>query len=301
MTKISTTIQITICICTFKRPELLKRLLKKLQCQLTEKLFEYSLVVIDNDSSETAREVVQTFQQNSQINVRYDVEPEQNIALARNRAVANANSSLIAFIDDDEFPPENWLLELFKAYLKFDADGVLGPVLPFYEQQPPKWVVKGRFHERPLHETGTVLSWTQTRTGNVMLRRDIFDISGNMFKAEFGSGGEDRDFFRRMINQGHKFVWCAKAPVYEVVPPERHKRWFMLRRALLRGKTPYNQNYASYAKSLIAIPLYTLLLPFLLLIQHHLFMKYLVSYFDHIGRVISFFGLDVIKDKYITK
>ncbi|MEC4749583.1 glycosyltransferase [Methylomicrobium sp. Wu6] len=292
---------ITVCICTFKRPEFLKGLLDKLSCQLTEGLFSFSLVIVDNDRNGTAYPIVEVFDKISKIQAKYFVEAEQNISLARNRAIENADGDLVAFIDDDELPPENWLLVLFKAYMRFQVDGILAPVLPYYETPPPNWIVKGRFHERPSHETGTVLTWKQTRTGNALLRRDLFREEGNLFRVEFGSGGEDRDLFRRLIDQGHKFVWCAEAPVYEIVPPERHKRWFMLRRALLRGKTPYNHNYLSYAKSLIAIPLYTILLPFLLLVQHHLFMKYLVSYFDHIGRVISFLGLDVIKDKYITK
>ena len=36
--------------------------------------------------------------------VKYCVEPRQNIALARNKALQNAEGDLIAFIDDDEFP-----------------------------------------------------------------------------------------------------------------------------------------------------------------------------------------------------
>jgi hypothetical protein len=135
----------------------------------------------------------------------------------------------------------------------------------------------------------------------VLLRRDLFDGKKNMFRPEFGSGGEDRDFFRRMIDQGCQFVWCAEAPVFEVIPPERYKKSFMLKRALLRGKTPYNHGFTAYLKSLIAIPLYTLLLPFLFFIRHHIFMKYLISYFDHIGRILALLGIDVIKQKYVMK
>ena len=38
------------------------------------------------------------------------------------------------------------------------------------------------------------------------------------------------------IEQGHYFVWCNEAPVYETVPPERWKKSVILKRALLRGK-----------------------------------------------------------------
>jgi len=229
------------------------------------------------------------------------VEPEQSIALARNRAVENARGDFIAFIDDDEFPCKDWLLNLYKAYSMYNADGILGPVLPHYEIDPPAWIIKGRFHERPSHKTGTVLPWTLTRTGNVLVRRELFDGKENIFRAEFGSGGEDRDFFRRKIDQGCTFLWCAEAPVFETVPPERYSRSFMLRRALLRGKTPYNQSALPLLKSGLAIPTYTILLPFLLFTRHHIFMKYLVSYADHIGRILSLFRLNLIKEKYVMK
>ena len=54
------------------------------------------------------------------------------------------------------------------------------------------------------------------------------------FNPEFRQG-EDQDFFRRMIDHGHVFIWCNEAVAYEVVPPIRWKRTFMLKRALLRG------------------------------------------------------------------
>jgi len=292
---------ITVCICTFKRTDFLRRLLTELDCQKTEGLISYSVIVVDNDRSLSAQNVVQSFQQTSKLEVWYFVESEQSIALARNKAVENAQGDFIAFIDDDEFPSRDWLLNLFKAYRRFKAHGILGPVLPHYEAKPPAWIIKGRFHERPSHKSGTVLPWTLTRTGNVLLRRDLFDGKDNMFRPEFGSGGEDRDFFRRKIGQGCKFVWCAEAPVYETVPPERYTRSFMLRRALLRGKTPYNQSVLPLVKSGLAIPAYTILLPFLLFTRHHIFMKYLVSYFDHIGRMLALLGIDVIRQKYVVK
>src|ERR1051325_8420557 len=87
------------------------------------------------------------------------VEPRQNIALARNMAVANAKGDFIAFIDDDELPGGEWLLTLFSAYQQYGVDGVLGPVKPRFDEPPPKWVVDGRFCERPSYPTGFVIDW----------------------------------------------------------------------------------------------------------------------------------------------
>src|SRR5215471_12037699 len=103
---------ITVCICTYKRPRFLRRLLDELRIQDTEDQFSYSIVVADNDHLESAKPVVLEFLKGSSIPIKYCVEPRQNIALARNRAIENASGEYVVFIDDDEFPIRTWLLTL---------------------------------------------------------------------------------------------------------------------------------------------------------------------------------------------
>jgi succinoglycan biosynthesis protein ExoM len=294
---------ICVCICTFKRPELLNKLLSKLDEQETEGLFDYSIVVVDNDRSESAREIVECYARQSKTSIRYYMEPEQNIALARNKTVDNAEGDFVAFIDDDEYPMEKWLLNLYKALHYFASDGVLGPVLPCFEKEPPRWILKGCFFDRPTHPTGHVLVWKNTRTGNALLKKDLFTEDHGGFNPAFGSGGEDRDFFRRKIEEGHVFVWCNEGQVFEIVPPERWKRKVFLKRALVRGKMAINSTMSRPVNvfiSLFAITLYTCCLPLFLVLDHHIFMKYLIKDFDHIGKVLAFLGIEVVRDKYIT-
>src|SRR2546425_1686107 len=139
---------ISVCICTYKRPKLLATLLNALQDQDSDGAFAYSLIVVDNDHMRSAEKTVQDLLRHSSIPINYHIEPEQNIALARNRALANARGEFIAFIDDDEVPSRSWLTALYNACDRFHADGVLGPVIPVYEVEPPKWVVRGKFHDR---------------------------------------------------------------------------------------------------------------------------------------------------------
>jgi glycosyltransferase involved in cell wall biosynthesis len=236
------------------------------------------------------------------MSVSYYVEPDQNIALARNRAILNASGNFVGLIDDDEFPEQNWLLNLFKALVHYKSDGILGPVLPFFEQKPHRWVLKGCFFDRPSHPTGQVLEWENTRAGNALLRREIFHENCKWFDPAFGSGGEDRDFFRRMINAGFVFTWCNEAPVYEIIPPNRWKRTVLLKRALLRGKMALNTRRVrllSVLKSALAIVIYATGLPLFAIIGHHIFMKYLVKTCDHLGKVLAFLGIDLVKEKYV--
>jgi glycosyltransferase involved in cell wall biosynthesis len=293
---------ISVCICTFKRPHFLKRLLEELGCQDTNGLFTYSIVVADNDHLQSAKAVVSDFAAAASIPICYCVQPRQNIALARNKAIENAKGDFVAFIDDDEFPTKRWLLALFKSCNEYDVDGVLGPVKPHFDEKPPKWLVQGKFYERPTYPTGFVIDGRKGRTGNVLLRGRIFAASAQPFRPDFLTG-EDQDFFRRMIEKGHVFAWCNEAVVYEVIPPIRWKRTFMLRRALLRGTiSTIHPTFGALdiAKSIIAVPAYAAALPFLLVLGHGRFMTSLVKLFDHLGRLLALLGISPTREPYVT-
>jgi cellulose synthase/poly-beta-1,6-N-acetylglucosamine synthase-like glycosyltransferase len=134
----------------------------------------------------------------------------------------------------------------------------------------------------------------ECRTGNVLFRRSIIAGQGAPFREELGTGGEDKDFFMRMERLGHIFRWCNEAVVYETVPPQRWTRQYVLQRALLRGynnlKIP-GQRTRLIAISLVAVPIYSILLPFALLAGQHVFMNYCVRFCDHAGRLMGLVGL----------
>lgn len=294
---------ISVCICTYRRPGLLKRTLDGLCDQETNGLFTYSIVVADNDRARSAEPVVAAFADSSKISVRYCVEPQQNISLTRNQAIRNAEGNFIAFIDDDEFPTERWLLTLFTTLHARGVDGVLGPVKPHFDGDPPRWVVDGKFYDRPSYPTGMVIDGKKGRTGNVLLKKEVFRGEKCPFRPQFLTG-EDQDFFRRMIERGHVFVWCHEALAYEVVPPVRWRRDFMVRRALLRGANSLlhpSFGILDVVKSLIAVPAYSVLLPVMLLFGQGTFMKYVVSLFDHLGRLLAVMGIHPVREAYVTE
>jgi succinoglycan biosynthesis protein ExoM len=291
---------ITVCVCTYKRPQLLRRLLIAITKQSTESLFTISCVVVDNDASESARPVVQDLQSKFPIPIRYAMEPTRNFAIVRNVALSLATGNLIAFIDDDEVPCEDWLVRLWRTLDDSRADAVLAPVRPYFETPPPTWIKRSRVCERPSYPTGTALHWRKTRTGNVLIRRAMILKDGIRFDPAYGTGGEDVDFFRRAAEVGKKFVWCEEAPAYELVPESRLRRAYYLQRALLQGRV--SSKYAAESpsplatlrvalKALSAIVIYTLALPFFFLCGDHVGMKYLIKDCHHIGRLLAILGV----------
>lgn len=293
---------ITVCICTYRRPEMLKSLLEDLLNQETGGLFTYSVLVVDNDRQQSAAGVISEFTAGQAIRVEYYIAPQQSIALARNKAIEHASGDFVAFIDDDESPIRRWLLTLFEACNRHNVDGVLGPVHPKYPETTPRWVVDGKFYDRPTYPTGFVIDWRKGRTGNTFLRKAVFDGVAQPFKPEFRTG-EDMDFFRRMIEKGHVFIWCNEAVAFETVPPMRWSRIFMLKRALLRGHTSLVHptfTFRDILTSTVAAPVYVLALPFALALGQGTFMNILVRLFDHLGRLLGLVGINLIKEPYIT-
>lgn len=299
---------ICICICTYKRNRLLEHLLIKLQNQQTDGLFTYSIVVVDNDNQESARNTVEKVREKAAILINYFVEPQKNIALARNKAILNAKGDYIAFIDDDELPCDAWLLNLLNTCNEHRVDGVLGPVIPDFEMPPPDWILKGNLCSRPTYKTGAVMHWSNCRTGNTLLKLSLFMNGGCLFDAAYGIQGEDVNFFKKVQEKGHFFVWCNEAPVYEVVPPERSTRRYFLKRAFLQGNVSlrYDKESVSlitkawiFAKSATATIIYTLFLPIAYLSGMHHFIKYLIKDVHHISRLLALLKIYEIKERNI--
>lgn len=207
-------------------------------------------------------------------------------------------------VDGHALDPRRWLLTLFNACNEYRVDGVLGPVKCYYDEQPPQWVIKGNFYERPTsYPTGFVIVWRKGQTGNLLLKSDLFANCTAPFDPEFRTG-EDQIFFQRMFKEGHVFLWCNEAVAYEVVPPVRWSRTFMLRRALLRAAMePKTPTFAArdIAKSVIAVPSYITALLVAFVLGHNKFMSFLVRLCDHLGKLLALVGINPVREPYVVE
>lgn len=294
--------RICVCIATYRRQRLLERLLVELLKQTTDGLFQYCIVVVDNDATPSALPIVEKIRERAAVNIAYFHEKRRSISYARNLAVEKANGDYVAFIDDDEFPGDRWLIKLFNALWQLNVDGVLGPVFPHFEVSPPRWLLKSKLCERSRLSTGELVqSDRDMRTSNVLLRKEVLQKEDGPFDPRFGkSGGGDAHYFRRMVERGKVFAWCNEACVYETVTLDRYKRGYYVRRALTVGLTQsWIEPAFSFgtAKSLLAVPLYAAALPVLALMPHYLFMRYLVKECAHLGKLLGHLGLSIVKER----
>lgn len=238
---------VTVCVCTYRRPELLAALLDSLAAQTLAK-HRFEVVVVDNDKAQTGRAVIDRFREEQpQMSLRYESESRQGISFARNRTVAMANGERLAFIDDDETASPLWLEELSRVLDEGAFDAVLGPVLPVYPEGTPDWVRKSRFFERRRHADGAIVGSDNGRTSNAMVKAAIAKSrQPHTFDPLLArSGGEDHDFFRWIEAHGGRLGWADQAIVQEVVPATRQSLSFMLERSLRQSTVYWRGRYAA--------------------------------------------------------
>lgn len=230
-------VDISVCICTFKRPALLDALLRAVSRQARGGL-ALEVIVVDNDPLRSADPVLHAWQARGDIVLKALHVDTPNIALARNAAVHAAQGDGIVFVDDDEEPDPGWLTALIAAQQRYNADAVFGPVLPRYHPATPAWIRDGGYFDRPRYPSGTPVPVRDARTGNVLVRRGVLMALDGPFDPDYGrTGGSDTVLFGRLLSRGASLVWCDEATVQEVVPPERAKLDWILRRAFRGGQS----------------------------------------------------------------
>jgi glycosyltransferase involved in cell wall biosynthesis len=273
-----------------------------LEKQKTYDEFAINVVVVDNDPLKSAKPVFEKVIKNYKLELTYYHEAERSISLARNKCIRQANGNYIAFIDDDEFPCDTWLQQLLQSITKNSADGILGPVEPFFDEETPKWLQKSDLLNRDSLSTGDLIRNSRyTRTGNVLFRTEIFNDMDAPFDPKYGKiGGGDVEFFERMLKQNKKFIWCNEAVVYEHIEAKRRKKSYYIKRALTRGLTnsmKYSFFNMGTLKSLVAIPVYLSFIPFTFFLGQHILIKYTVKLCDHLGKILGYFGLKIVKER----
>jgi succinoglycan biosynthesis protein ExoO len=229
-----------VAIPTFRRTELLTDVLAGVGAQeFAAERLDVTVLVLDNDPSASAADVVEAARAHCPFELRYEHVPAPGLASVRNRSLAFARQErfdYLAMIDDDERPHPRWLSELIAAADRFDAEVVVGPVLPVVPAGGPAWVGDLRARETPMHRDGELLrdGWSC----NALVAVETLVQLGVGFDPALNfCGGEDQLFFRRLRAAGAHIVFASRAVVYEPIPPARWTLRFNLLRAYRRGNS----------------------------------------------------------------
>lgn len=224
---------VTVCACTYRRPEGLRALLGGLATQRFKAIAppRIEVVIVDNEGSAEARAICEQVGQATGLAIRYVHEPRHGIPFARNACLDHvaADASFFAMIDDDEVPEPDWLEQLLLAQACVDADVVRGSVVPVFPDGAPAWIRNGDFFGWPKQRragAGTALAdgaeLASASSNNVLVRAAAVRALGLRFDTTLTfTGGTDALFFRQMKLAGCRIVYAAGARVREAVPAQR--------------------------------------------------------------------------------
>jgi glycosyltransferase involved in cell wall biosynthesis len=232
----------SVVVCTFNRANLLVDALHTL-CHQTLDKSKYEVIVVDNNSTDGTRELVEEFCRRFS-HVRYCFESQQGLSYARNRGWQEARGKYVAYIDDDARAGENWLKTALTLFEKAKPGPLClgGPILPYYSTtNKPIW-----FKEeiRTWGDSPRYLRSGESFSGsNMIWRKELvetlggFDVTSGM-RGDYLSLGEERILFEkiwRSFEQPH-FFYSPELVVHHWVPPAKMTIWYPLKRAFAAGQ-----------------------------------------------------------------
>ena len=239
--------KISAIVCTHNRSQMLEKALKSLMEQSIPSE-NYEIIVIDNGSGESAREITYSMMEKA-LNLRYVYESELGLSHARNRGINEANGEIVAFMDDDAIADVKWLEALVDTFncVKPQPICVGGKIQPIWESPKPSWLPDSELGIFPIldwGEQGIWLTWGEKYLvgANIAFKKqELFGLGG--FKTNLGRRGNsllanEEALVRYLIIQkyGEKSIYYQPgAVVRHLIPAYRLSKCYLFQRCYWQG------------------------------------------------------------------
>lgn len=249
---------VTAIICTHNRCQDLAKILESLSGSKVPDSVSWEVLVVDNNSNDKTREVVQNFSDRYPGLFRYLFEPRPGKSYALNLGVREAAGGVLAFLDDDVVVESSWLHNLTSPLHGSEWAGVGGRTLPSTPFKHPRWfALEG---DRGLG--GVLCAFFDSGDepcqldrppygANMAFRKAMFEKYGG-FRLDLGPSpngdvprpNEDTEFGRRLMAAGERIMYQPTAVAYHPVVEQRLKKsyflgwWYDYGRADVRERGP---------------------------------------------------------------
>ena len=237
----------TILIATYNRAVLLDETLASIARMRTSPGLRWDVIVVDNNSSDNTREVVERHIPAFPVRLQYLFEGRQGRSSALNAGIARAEGTVLAFTDDDVRVEDGWLDAACAPVM--GADPTIGytggPIRPIWGAPPPRWLdldrgdlwgtiaIQNHGAEAFVYEEGRKVPLG----ANMAVRRDVFDRIGT-FRPDLGRTGgklvlgqEVPELLLRARAAGIRGMYVPAMVVHHHIPAKRltpvyFRRWW---------------------------------------------------------------------------
>lgn len=246
---------ITVILCTYNRCESLRKALESVAESRLPEPIDWEVLVVDNNSKDQTREVVEEFCRAYPGRFRYLFEAKQGKSFALNTGIREARGSVFAFMDDDVTVEPTWLRNVTVPLEQGTWSGVGGRIRAQKAFTVPAWLpidgpdsLGGMLALFDLGDQARELDQAPFGT-NMAFRKDVF-VRYGPFRTDMGPcpgseiRNEDTEFGRRLMSAGERLWYAPDAVVFHAVPENRLTREYFLKfwydhgRALVRERKP---------------------------------------------------------------
>lgn len=234
----------TILICTYNRATYLAETLDSIAGLETPDGVAWDVLVVDNNSSDETRSVVESRILGYPVVLRYLFEGTQGKSNALNTGMRATPARVIVFTDDDVRVPAGWLEAAVRPlFQRTDLEYTGGPVQPIWGGPRPNWLdergnLGGTIAVKDHGPDPFVFEdrWKTPLGVNMAVRRSLIERIGG-FRPELGRNGksllgqEQAEFFYRSRAARARGLYVPAMVLEHLVPasrltPSYFRRWW---------------------------------------------------------------------------
>lgn len=232
---------VAVIISSYNRGNMLRSLLESLVRQEACGV-EFELLVVDNNSTDNTREIVESFVERYPRLVKYLFEERQGVSYGRNTGIRASRAPLLAFVDDDVQVTSNWVATIKRAFDDYPEAAYLGgKVLPAWKVAMPLWLTRNHWAPLAIQDYGDrpFLIPSANRVcligASLAFRRSPLEAIGmfspDLQRVKDGIGSmEDLEIQLRAWQTGQRGLYFPDMLVTAEIPDDRltkeyHRRW----------------------------------------------------------------------------
>lgn len=233
---------VTVILCTYNRAEILTKTLESLAASVLPQSVCWEVLVVDNNSNDATREVVEDFCRRHTSVFRYLFEPRPGKSVALNTGIRESIGDVLAFVDDDVTVEPAWLRNLTAPLMNGEWAGAGGRTLLAHPFEPPSWMAMSGPDAlgsiiAALFDLGPEPCELDRPPygANMAFRREMFEKYG-FFRTDLGPSpnrdiprpNEDTEFGRRLMAGRERLRYEPAAVVYHPVISSRIQKNYFL-------------------------------------------------------------------------
>src|SRR5271165_3476417 len=236
---------LSLVICTRNRAARLAQTLNRVLAMRSQLTWE--LIVADNGSTDGTSAIVRECAAACDHSVRLICKPGRGVSYARNAGWQSAKSDIVAYIDDDCYPAEDYLDAVFDCFSKDPRVGFVGGRILLHDPSDRRITIQESLERRSFPPNSFIRPGVIQGANLAFRRAALTEVGG--FDPWFGAGaiftGEEAELLARISTAGWTGAYDPTPLVYHHHGRKTASDEWYLMRSYDRGRGAY------YAKCML--------------------------------------------------